>query len=68
MSEKGSKKKVLALAVLAVVVVGTAVVVLKMRSVDVEASAAVDDIEARLDDLDPVTRAAALGKLAQDGV
>ena len=68
MSEKGSKKTVLALAVLAVVVVGTAVVVLKMRSVDVEASAAVDDIEARLDDLDPVTRAAALGKLAQDGV
>lgn len=68
MSEKGSKKKVLALAVLAVVVVGTAVVVLKMRSVDVEASAAVDDIEARLEDLDPVTRAAALGKLAQDGV
>lgn len=68
MSEKGSKKKVLAPAVLAVVVVGTAVVVLKMRSVDVEASAAVDDIEARLEDLDPVTRAAALGKLAQDGV
>lgn len=68
MGEKGSKKKVLALAVLAVVVVGTAVVVLKMRAVDVEASAAVDDIEARLGDLDPVTRAAALGKLAQDGV
>ncbi|MDQ1248042.1 MAG: hypothetical protein QG597_2414 [Actinomycetota bacterium] len=68
MSEHGGKRKFLVLAVAAVVVVGVAAVVLKMRAVDVEASAAVDDIEARLDDLDPITRAATLEKLAKDGV
>ena len=66
MGEQGGKKKFVAMAVAAVVVVGVAVLVLKMRAVDVEATAAAEDIEARLDDLDPVTRAAALKKFAKD--
>ena len=59
------KKKLLLAMVVTAVVVGV-VAVMKMRAVDVEASAAVDDIEARLSDLDPVTRAAAMTKLAED--
>ena len=59
-------KKKLLLAVVATAVVVGVVMVMKMRAVDVEATAAVDDIEARLNDLDPVTRAAAMTKLAED--
>lgn len=66
MSEHGGKKKFLGLAVVALVVVGAAVIVMRAKQVDVEASAVAEDIEARLDDLDPVTRAATLGKLAEE--
>ncbi len=59
-------KKKLLLAVVATAVVVGVVVVLKMRAVDAEATAAVDDIETRLNDLDPATRAAAMAKLAED--
>ncbi len=67
-AEGGSKKKWLGLALAAVVVVGVALVVVKARQVDVEATVAADDIEARLSDMDPVTRAATVGKLAESGI
>lgn len=59
------KKKLLFAALTAAVVVGV-VLVMKARAVDAEAAAAVDDIESRLNDLDPITRAAAMSKLAED--
>ncbi|MCB0914225.1 MAG: hypothetical protein H6525_07470 [Actinobacteria bacterium] len=68
MSERGSKKKWLGVAFVAVVVLGVALAVAKARQVEVEATAAAEDIEARLNDLDPVTRAAAVGKLAESEV
>jgi len=55
-------------AFVAVVVLGVALAVAKARQVEVEATAAAEDIEARLNDLDPVTRAAAVGKLAESEV
>jgi hypothetical protein len=64
-SHGGRKKKLLGL-VAVVVLIGVAVVVMRAKQVDVEASAAAEDIEAKLDDLDPVTRAATLGKLAKE--
>lgn len=68
MAENGRGKKLLLAGVVAVVLVGAAVAILKLRDVDSAATVAAEDIEAQLSDLDPVTRAATLDKLAKDGV
>ena len=63
-----SKKRLFAVAFAALAVVGVAVVIIKLRSVDSEAAEVAGNIETQLNDLDPVTRAAALKKLGEDGV
>jgi hypothetical protein len=57
-----------AAAALAVAAVVAAVIVQRLQRFEVETSTAVDDIENRLADLDPVTRAAVVARLSSDGL
>ena len=55
-------------AAVAVAAVIAAVIVQRLQRFEVETSTAVDDIENRLADLDPVTRAAVVARLSSDGI
>ena len=48
------------------VAAGIAIAVMKARSIKAEATRVADGIEAELNELDPVTKAAVLGKLSSD--
>lgn len=48
------------------VAAGVAIAVIKARSIKAEATRVADGIEAELNELDPVTKAAVLGKLSSD--
>lgn len=52
--------------VLAVVAAAVTAAVLEARKRKLEADAVVEDIEAQLDELDPLTRAAVVGKVGAD--
>lgn len=66
---RGRLAKVLgAAAAVAVAAVVVAVIVQRLRRFEVETTTAVDDIENRLADLDPVTRAAVVARLSSDGI
>jgi hypothetical protein len=55
-------------AAVTVAAVALAVIAQRLQRFEVETSAAVDDIESRLADLDPVTRAAVVARLSSDGI
>lgn len=57
---------IIRVAVVAVVAAAVTVAVLEARKRKLVADAAVADIEGQLDELDPVTRAAVVGKLGAD--
>lgn len=58
--------RVVTVAVLVAVAAAVAAAVVQGAKVKRNATAVADDIEAQLDDLDPVTRAAVVGKLSAD--
>lgn len=68
-ADHGRLAKILgAAAAVAVAAVVVAVIVQRLQRFEVETTTAVDDIENRLADLDPVTRAAVVARLSSDGI
>jgi hypothetical protein len=58
--------KILTAALVLGVAAGVVIVVVKARSIKEVATQVADDIEAELNELDPVTKAAVLAKLSSD--
>lgn len=59
-------KRILTLTIVVVAAAGVAVVVIQAAKVKRTATLVADDIENQLGDLDPMTRAAVMGKLSAD--
>jgi hypothetical protein len=60
--------QILVVVLVAAAVAGVAVAAIKARQMREVADETADDIEAQLDALDPVTRAAVVGKLSKDAM